>query len=105
MWNKEVISDASLENGLVLQAPEDVAEIQAARKKAFEAMDTGAASRHVLFNEGYQAGFNAAVDDYSSDKIDLDLFSDVKTHEDLQDAYVLGFEFGYLKKLAEIFNN
>lgn len=59
-------------------------------------------SRETLYNEGFEAGYNAAVDDYVAEKLDLDLFERKKTSEDLTDIYVIGFEMGYLRKLAEI---
>jgi hypothetical protein len=78
-------------------------EEKAARRKEFETLDHRASeSKEALFNDGVQAGTNAAADDFLAGKVNLDLFSRGKILEDLDDGYSLGFELGYMRKLAEI---
>ncbi len=58
--------------------------------------------RTVLHNLGYDAGFRAAADDYLTGNMQLGVFTGRKELAELEDHYAIGFEMGYLRKLAEI---
>lgn len=50
------------------------------------------------FNTGIEDGRNAAARDYVGKRVDLKTFD----NRDFKDHYGLGYELGYLTKLAEI---
>lgn len=103
MLNATEMATAVQTSEAVIQQQEIDPAVKNVKRKEFEEMDKRISqSRSALFNEGISAGFNAAADDYSTDRINLDLFSRDKTQEDMTDHYALGFELGYLRKLAEI---
>ena len=60
--------------------------------------------REAKFNAGFRAGFDAAVEDYLAGRVDLLRFKTEWTSQDVSalDWYELGFEMGYIRKLAEM---
>jgi len=56
-------------------------------------------NKKTLFNQGFNAGFQAAAQDYAVGNVNLELF-DIR--RDFSDIYEIGFEIGYNRKLAEI---
>lgn len=74
-------------------------------KEQWEGLDkaeSGSVKRAVLYNEGYEAGFNSAADDYVNGKVTLEIFEKFRTDRDITDFFAIGFEMGYFRKLAEI---
>jgi glutathione peroxidase-family protein len=51
---------------------------------------------------GYIAGFQSAADDYVNGKATTQVFEKLREARDITDFYALGFELGYMRKLAEI---
>lgn len=77
-------------------------EVARAKEFAMLAVAEKSVSKSALFNQGFNSGFAAAADDYLSEKIKLEIFTTVKTQEDVCDMYELGFDAGYMRKLAEL---
>jgi len=75
-----------------------------ARAKELEVVHTKASqSRESLFAEGYDSGYSAAADDYSTGKVRLEVFGESgRDITEILDHYAMGFEVGYLRKMAEI---
>lgn len=55
-----------------------------------------------LMREGFCAGYEAAASDYANGTATVEHFEAMRQERDLNDAYALGFELGYFRKLAEI---
>ena len=53
-----------------------------------------------MFKEGFEAGYSQAAYDYLANEV-ID-FSGFDSSRNLKQAYEMGFELGYLRKLAEI---
>lgn len=53
-----------------------------------------------MFQEGFEAGYSQAAYDYLSNEVPN--LEDFDSCRNLRQAYELGFELGYLRKLAEI---
>lgn len=51
---------------------------------------------------GYIAGFESAASDYVNGKATCEHFEELRAERDITDFYVIGFELGYLRKLAEV---
>lgn len=51
------------------------------------------------FQEGFDAGFTAAAEDFANDEVDLEALEEKR---DITDFFAVGFEVGYLRKLAEV---
>ena len=70
--------------------------------KALDKDEVSSTKRSVLYNEGYEAGFKSAADDYVNGKVSLEFFEKLREARDITDFYAIGFEMGYFRKLAEI---
>lgn len=51
---------------------------------------------------GYIAGFDAAASDYVNGTATCEHFEELRAQRDIADFYAMGFELGYMRKLAEI---
>ena len=55
-----------------------------------------------LMREGFHAGFEAAASDFTNGTATVEHFEDLRAEREITDFYAIGFELGYLRKLAEL---
>lgn len=55
-----------------------------------------------VMREGFHAGFEAAASDFVNGTATVEHFETIRSVRDVTDAYAMGFELGYFRKLAEI---
>lgn len=51
---------------------------------------------------GYIAGFESAATDYVNKTATVEHFEELRANRDITDFYAIGFELGYMRKLAEL---
>lgn len=77
-------------------------QVTADQLNRLDQVERSSVNRATLYNEGYEAGFKAAADDYCNEKVGLEVFDKLRDERDITDFYAIGFEMGYFRKLAEI---
>lgn len=55
-----------------------------------------------LMREGFHAGFESAASDFTNGTANVEHFEGLREQRNAADFYAIGFELGYLRKLAEI---
>lgn len=73
-----------------------------ANLEARERQETSSVRRADLMREGFHAGHEAAASDYVNGTANVECFEGMREERDITDFYAMGFELGYLRKLAEI---
>ncbi len=70
--------------------------------EAGERQESTSVRRSNLMRDGFHAGYEAAASDYAHGTATVEHFEALREERDVTDFYAIGFELGFMRKLAEL---